>query len=71
MNDLADYPLTRRRVLDRLKGLRRAARKLRDKLHVPGLVTNDRRHTFYEHAEKLVTYTDEAIRLLDETRPKK
>lgn len=69
MNDLDRYPLTRVRVLDRLRGLRRSARKLRDKLKEQGPLDNKQRHEIYSHAEALVTYTENAIRLLDEARP--
>ena len=71
MNDLSSYPLTRRRVLDRLRGVRRSARKLHTKLNRAGPIENQQRHELYEHAGDLVRYTDEAIRLLDEVRPKK
>lgn len=68
-NSIADHPTTRAKVLDRLRGLRRCARKLRDKLHGAGPIDNSQRHELYGHAEQLVLITDATIRLLDAVRP--
>lgn len=70
MNTLDAHPITRQRVLDRFRGIKRSAIKMRDKLRVPGTVSNEKRHELYNAAEAHLKYINEAIRLLDEARPK-
>lgn len=58
-------------MLDRIRGIRRSARKLRDKLEPTEAVANERRHELYMHATSLVVYVDAAMKMLDEAKPKK
>lgn len=68
-NPIASHPITRAEVLDRLRGFRRYARRIRDKLREGGDLPNQRRHELYGQAEGLVTAAERLIRTLDAAKP--
>lgn len=62
------------RITDRLRGIRRLARKMRDRLRMPDFYTEgeggNRRHELYEMSEVLIKGIDHLDRLLKEERLK-
>lgn len=70
MNTMAAHPVTRHKVVDRLRGTRRLARKIRDRLRAKtGPMTSLERHNVYEMTETLIKGMDSLKVLLDEAKP--